>query len=81
MNPGDLVQVDTLDVRPLPTVKSKHFTARDMTSRWDVIQAYRRATAGNTLRPHHSLDLFSPAEYLYKHHPGLALDGQLSHMS
>ena len=166
-NPGDLVQVDTLDVRPLPTVKFKHFSARDMNSRWDVLQAYRRATAGNaqkfltslidrapfpvraiqvdggfefmaefeqacadrdirlfvlpprspklngyveraqrthseefydfymgeldlksvnnalldwehfynTLRPHHSLDLLSPAEYLYKHHPGSAPDG------
>jgi hypothetical protein len=29
----------------------------------------------NTLRPHHSLDLLSPAEYLYKHHPGSAPDG------
>jgi transposase InsO family protein len=171
--PGDLVQVDTLDVRPLPSQQFKHFTARDMTSRWDVVQAYRRATAGNakkfltalierapfpvraiqvdggsefmaefeqacadngirlfvlpphspklnghveraqrthteefydlymgeldlksvnhallewehfynTVRPHHSLDLLSPAEYLYKHHPGLAPPSQLSHMS
>ena len=33
--PGDLVQVDTLDVRPLPGV----------VSRWDVIEAHTRATA------------------------------------
>ncbi|MFH1141236.1 MAG: helix-turn-helix domain-containing protein [Chloroflexota bacterium] len=31
--PGDLVQVDTLDVRPLPWVVLKHFTARDVVSR------------------------------------------------
>ena len=43
--PGDLVQVDTLDVRPLPGVAFKHFTARDMVSRWDVVEAHRQATA------------------------------------
>jgi len=43
--PGDLVQVDTLDVRPLPGVVFKQFTARDVLSRWDVIQAHTRATA------------------------------------
>lgn len=44
--PGDLVQVDTLDLRPLPGVILKHFTARDMVSRWDVMQVRGRATAG-----------------------------------
>ncbi len=44
-DPGDLVQVDTLDVRPLPGVVLKHFTARDVTSRWDVLEAHTRATA------------------------------------
>jgi putative transposase len=43
--PGDLVQVDTLDVRPIPGVIFKQFTARDVVSRWDVIQAHTRATA------------------------------------
>lgn len=43
--PGDLVQVDTLDVRPLPGVLLKHFTARDVIARWDVLAVYRRATA------------------------------------
>lgn len=47
MKPGDLVQVDTLDVRPLSDVHFKQFTARDMNSRWDVVEAYRSATAGN----------------------------------
>jgi len=43
--PGDLVQVDTLDVRPLPGVALKHFTARDVVSRWDVLEVHTRATA------------------------------------
>jgi len=43
--PGDLVEVDTLDVRPVPGVMFKQFTARDVVSRWDVIQAHGRATA------------------------------------
>lgn len=45
IHPGDLVEVDTLDVRPLPGVIWKHFTARDVISRWDVLQAHTRATA------------------------------------
>jgi len=43
--PGDLVEVDTLDVRPLPGVIVKHFTARDVISRWDGLEVYSRATA------------------------------------
>ena len=43
--PGDLVQIDTLDVRPLPGVELKHFSARDVISRWDVVETYSRATA------------------------------------
>ena len=43
--PGDLVQVDTFDARPLPGIIFKQFTARDVVSRWDVIQAHTRATA------------------------------------
>jgi len=42
---GDIVEVDTLDVRPLPGVIVKHFTARDVTSRWDVLEAHSRATS------------------------------------
>jgi putative transposase len=41
---GDLVQVDTLDVRPLPNVVIKQISARDMVSRWDVIEALRSMT-------------------------------------
>ncbi len=43
--PGDLVQVDTADIRPLPGVVYKHFTARDVVSRWDSVDVYHRATA------------------------------------
>lgn len=43
--PGDVVEVDTVDLRPLPGVILKHFTARDVVSRWDVLGIYGRATA------------------------------------
>ncbi len=43
--PGDLVQVDTLDVRPLPGVALKQFTARDIISKWDVVEARSRASS------------------------------------
>ena len=43
--PGDLVQVDTADIRPLPGVVFKHFTARDVLTRWDVLEVRSRATA------------------------------------
>ena len=43
--PGDIVQVDTLDVRPLPGVAFKQFTARDIISRWDVVGVSRNATS------------------------------------
>jgi len=43
--PGDIVEVDTLDIRPLPGVLLKHFTARDIISRWDVLEAHSRATS------------------------------------
>jgi len=43
--PGDIVEVDTLDVRPLPGIIVKHFTAGDIISRWDVLEAHTRATS------------------------------------
>ena len=42
---GDLVQLDTLDIRPLPGVLLKHFTAHDVISRWNIVGVYSRATA------------------------------------
>ncbi len=43
--PGDIVQVDTLDIRPLPGVLLKHFTAYDVVARWNVLSVSRQATA------------------------------------
>jgi len=42
---GDLVQLDTLDIRPLPGVLLKHFTVHDVISRWNVVGVCNRATA------------------------------------
>lgn len=47
LRPGDLIQVDTMDLHPLPKIHLKHFTARDVVSRWDVVEVYPRATAFN----------------------------------
>lgn len=44
-NPGDLVELDTLDIRPVAGVILKQFTARDVVSRWDVIEVHQQATA------------------------------------
>jgi putative transposase len=43
--PGDLVQMGTLDVRLGPHMDFKHFTARDVVTRWDVLTVGRTATA------------------------------------
>jgi len=43
--PGDMVEVDTLDVRPIIGVVLKHFTARDVISKWDVLEAHTRANS------------------------------------
>lgn len=45
--PGDLIQVDTLDIHPFPNIHFKHFTARDVISRWDVIETFPRASSLN----------------------------------
>jgi transposase InsO family protein len=43
--PGDIIELDTMDVRPLPGIILKHFTAYDVTSKWHVLGIYHRATA------------------------------------
>jgi transposase InsO family protein len=43
--PGDIVQVDTLELRPLPGMVLKHLGARDVVSRWDVLEVHTQATA------------------------------------
>ena len=47
--PGDLVQVDTLDIRPVPGTVLKQFTARDVVSRWDTLELRRTATAASAV--------------------------------
>ena len=47
-SPGDLVQVDTADVRYDGSAQIyKHFASRDFVSRWDVLDLHRNATATN----------------------------------
>ena len=48
--PGDLVQVDTVDLRRHLQEQRKQFTARDMVSRWDGIEAHTRATSSLAAR-------------------------------
>jgi putative transposase len=43
--PGDLVEVDTKELRLRRGVILKHFSARDVVSRWDVIEVHGRATS------------------------------------
>ena len=48
--PGDLVELDTLDVRPLPGVIFKHFSSYDVISRWNVLGIFSQATAATARR-------------------------------
>jgi len=48
--PGDLVQLDTVDLRPRPGVILKHFTAADVVSRWSVAEVASAATASLAVR-------------------------------
>ncbi len=43
--PGDIVQVDSMDIRPIPAVVRKQFTARDVISKWDTVRVYGSATS------------------------------------
>jgi putative transposase len=42
---GDIVELDTLDLRPLPGVVLKHFTAHDVISKWNVLDVRCTASA------------------------------------
>jgi putative transposase len=44
--PGDLVQLDTMYLTPLPGLERRHFSAVDVVSRWSVTGVRARATAG-----------------------------------
>jgi putative transposase len=43
--PGDLVEIDTVEIELAPGRTAKQFTARDLVSRWDVVELAPRATA------------------------------------
>ena len=43
--PGDLVEIDTKEIRMRGGVILKHFSARDVVLRWDVVEVHRRATS------------------------------------
>jgi transposase InsO family protein len=45
--PGDVVQIDTLSIHPLPGVTIKHFTAYDPFAKWTVARPCKQATAKN----------------------------------
>lgn len=48
--PGDLVELDTLDIRPAGvTHPFKQFTARDRVSRWDTLELRANARAGTAV--------------------------------
>lgn len=51
---GDLVQLDTLDLRPLPGIIFKHFTAHDVVSKWNVMSVHWKANASTAA---HFLDI------------------------
>lgn len=44
-SPGDLVGLDTKQLRPARGVVLQHFSARDVVSRWDVVEVHHRADA------------------------------------
>jgi putative transposase len=44
-HPGDLVEIDTKEIRMRRGVVLKHFSAPDVVSRWDVVEVHRRATS------------------------------------
>ncbi len=44
--PGDLLQVDTMELRPMPGTIRRHFTAVDLASRYSVATVRYQATAG-----------------------------------
>jgi putative transposase len=45
--PGDIVQIDTLSIYPLPGVTIKHFNAYDPFAKWTVARPCKQATAKN----------------------------------
>jgi len=68
--PGDLVEIDTMDIRPVPGFVRKQFTARDIISKWDTLRVYGSATA--RLAAAFLDDLISSSPFPIK---GIQIDG------
>jgi putative transposase len=62
--PGDIVEVDTLDLRPLPGVQLKHFSAYDVVTRWNILSVGSQATA--TVASRFLDDIQNRSPYLIK---------------
>jgi transposase InsO family protein len=58
--PGDLIQLDTMDVRPEPNIVLKQFTTVDVVSRWSVVSLASNATARLAVRALGELEARSP---------------------
>jgi putative transposase len=58
--PGDLIQVDTMDIRPVANVSLKQFTTVDVVSRWSVVTVASNATATLAVRSLDQLIARSP---------------------
>jgi transposase InsO family protein len=58
--PGDLVQIDTTDIRPCSGVVLKQFTTVDVVSRWSVPTIASNATASLALRALDALQARAP---------------------
>ena len=58
--PGDLVELDTLDVRPLPGVVLKHYSSYDVVSRWNVLGIFTQATATTAKHFLHEMETRTP---------------------
>jgi transposase InsO family protein len=74
-SPGDMVELDTLDLRPLPGVLLKHFTAHDVVCKWNVLGVYTQASAATTADFLDSLSARMPFPTRLMRHQPLQVDG------
>jgi transposase len=65
---GDIVEIGTVDLRPLPGVILKHFTAHDVVSRWDVLASTHAQLP--TPRPFSSMSSKHAHSFPCESHPG-----------
>lgn len=60
--PGDLIQLDTVEIRPTDGRILKQFTARDVISRWETLEVGRQATARSAAAMLDALEARMPFE-------------------